>query len=147
MKNIKVLAAVIVFFLLGASSVSACSCMMESTKSISKKVKEAFTQSSAVFYGEVLEVNRQENSVSVKFRVSSSWKGKFSGEVIVQTAENSAMCGYNFEIGKRYLVYANGESDKFQTNICTRTAVGNADAKYLNKIKKPKYFLRGTREI
>lgn len=139
MKKLTILTALFVFLLVGASDVSACSCLMDNIQSTGKKVKKAFSQSSAVFYGEVLSVTRQENSVRVTFKVDKSWKGLTTGEAIVSTGENSAMCGFNFEVGKTYIVYANGS---LQTNICTRTAAGNDDAKYLTKLKKPKVYLR-----
>lgn len=142
MKKLIISAAVFCLFMLGASSVFACSCLMSNEKSESKKVKTAYKQSTAVFYGEVTEVARQADGLVVKFIVWSVWKGAVVGEKIVRTAENSAMCGFNFEVGKKYLVYASGESANLQTNICTRTSAQNADEKYLNKIKKPKYFVR-----
>lgn len=145
MKKLIISAAAIVFFMLGASEVFACSCLMENEQSDKKKVKTAYKQATAVFHGEVTEVTRQADGLVVKFRVSSFWKGAVSGETIIRTAENSAMCGFNFEIGKQYLVYASGESENLQTNICTRTSAQNADEKYLDKIKKPKSFLRAPR--
>lgn len=142
MKKFIISAAIVVFSLLGASDVSACSCLMDNIQSTGKKVNAAYKQATAVFYGKVTEVNRQEETVIVKFKVEKSWKGLNTGEVIVRTAENSAMCGFNFEVGGNYLVYTGGAVDNLQTNICTRTAAGNADARYLNKIKKPKLFAK-----
>ncbi len=95
-----------------------------------------------MFYGEVTEVNRQEDSVTVKLMVSRSWKGTVKREMIIRTAQNSAMCGFNFETGKKYIVYAVGTDDNLRTNLCTRTSSSYKDAKHLNKIKKPKSFLR-----
>lgn len=140
MKKYIFLIFAIIFMLVSADAVSACSCLASKEKSESKKVKTAYKQSAAVFYGEVTEVTRQENSLLVKFKVEIIWKGVSTKEVIVQTAENSAMCGFNFEAGKRYLVYGDGKSENLQTNICSRTSGQDADKKYLNKIKKPTSF-------
>lgn len=145
MKKLIISAFVGVLFMLGASSVFACSCLMDNEKSESKKVKAAYKKTAAVFYGEVLEVFRQTDSLTVKFKVETVWKGVVTKEVTVRTGENSAMCGFNFEVGKKYLVYAGGKIDNLETNICTRTSAQNTDAKLLNKIKKPKSFLKEKR--
>jgi hypothetical protein len=146
MKKITVLIAVFVFVLLGAGEVFACSCIVSNEQSTRKKIKTAYNQASAVFFGEVTEVNRQEGSVIVRFRVNSLWKGAAASEIIVRTAENSAMCGFNFKIGETYMVYANGADDALQTNLCTRTAASYTDARYLNKLKKPATFSAAVRK-
>ena len=62
-----------------------------------------------------------------------------SKEVTVSTGSDSALCGYNFEVGQSYLIYAGGVDVKnLQTNICTRTAkfaAAKADVKVLGKAK------------
>lgn len=152
MKKFIVLSAVIVLFLAGASDIFACSCMVDAKQSTSKKIQTSYKQATVVFYGEVTEVKRgsgtgesidpNQEPVTVKFKVERLWKGRVTSEVIVRTAGNSAMCGFNFEAGKKYLVYANDAGSGLQTNICTRTSVSSGDAKYLNKIKKPKLFAK-----
>lgn len=145
MKKFVFLTAVFIFSMLGASDVFACSCLAETKRSESKKVKAAYKDAAAVFYGEVIEVNRQADSLIVKFKVERSWKGQTARETVVRTAENSAMCGFNFEVGVKYLVYADRRNNNLETDICTRTSVRNADAKHLNKVKKPKYFAKGSK--
>jgi hypothetical protein len=54
--------------------------------------------------------------------VDRIWKGAHCGTVTVQTASDSAACGYSFEVGRTYLVYAFKEGG-LSTNICTRTRV------------------------
>ena len=94
----------------------------------------------AVFYGEVTEIKRQAEIVAVKFKVERVWKGRIESEVIVYTRADSAMCGYGFERGKKYMVYAEDESGKLAVFLCSRTAPTNTDARYLSKIKKPVIF-------
>jgi hypothetical protein len=66
------------------------------------------------------------------------WKGEMMKDFTVTTARQSAMCGYNFEVGKKYLVYANQSGDGLMVNNCSRTTVFNddGDAKYLKKFLK-----------
>jgi hypothetical protein len=65
-----------------------------------------------------------------RFRVSRAWKGVSSEYVDVETAEVGTACGYPFEVGEEYLVYAYGEptpsasvpGQRPGTSACTRTA-------------------------
>jgi hypothetical protein len=123
-----------------ASDVFACSCFTPEGIPIEKQVKDAFTKSSSVFVGQVVEVVKKPDNNLIKFRVEKSWNNKFQKEITVSTPSNSAMCGYEFVVGKKYLVYANGENANLSTYLCTRTAsaTANKDVALLNKIKKPK---------
>ncbi len=125
-----------------ASDILACSCIVQEDIPIEKQVKDAYTKSSSVFVGQVVAVikNPETYSVVVKFKVEKSWNKKFQEKITISTASDSAMCGYEFVVGKKYLVYANGENNNLGTNICTRTAsvVSNKDIAVLNKMKKPK---------
>jgi hypothetical protein len=130
--------------------------MVDNQESNSEQVQTSYEKANAVFYGKVVEVKRESvkdesRTVSyeylrVKFKVESSWKGQTTSEVFVRTAGDSAACGFAFEAGKRYLVYANDTGNGLQTTICTRTAAGSTDAKYLNKVKKPKEILKSPKE-
>jgi hypothetical protein len=73
----------------------------------------------------------------------TTWKAAEGKEVVLYTANDSAACGYNFEKGKSYLVYAHsqkrGEEKVLGTNICTRTALlsdAKEDLKELGEGKK-----------
>jgi hypothetical protein len=73
----------------------------------------------------------------------SLYKGKaFTDTLVVYTGRNGGDCGYGFEIGKDYILYANQESylqsffddqefpkgeDVYWTNICTRTQSFNQE--------------------
>lgn len=127
-------------FSASASDIFACSCFVPEGIPVEKQVRDAYTKSSSVFVGQVIELIKKPDNNLVKFRVEKSWNNKFQKEIIVTTPSNSAMCGYEFAVGKKYLVYANGENDKLSTYLCTRTAsaTANKDVAVLNKIKKPK---------
>lgn len=134
-----IFAAMVVTFA-SVENALACSCLA-SQESETRQIEGAFNGSEAIFAGEVVEVKGAgDNNLAVKFKVKKIWKGSAVKEITINTAENSAMCGYNFEVGKQYLVYANAAGDKFSTTDCSRTAVYSkkGDAKQLDKLKRKK---------
>ncbi len=130
------------FTILNVSSIFACSCVLLESDSIEKQVREAYTNSNAVFVGEVVEVIEKPDTfiTEVKFKNVKSWKNKFKDAVSITTGRGGGDCGYNFEVGKKYLVYTDGDKNKLRTNICTRTSAfeSNKDIAFLNKMKKSK---------
>ncbi len=130
------------FIVLTVGNVFACTCRLpDSHESIENQVRESFEKSSTVFVGEVIEAIEEHNiqSVTVKFRVEKTWNKKLQSEITLTTSLNSAVCGYTFEVGKKYLVYAFGDA-YLTTNICTRTASAeaNKDIVFLDRVRKPK---------
>jgi len=91
--------------------------------------KEALEGSAAVFSGKVLKIEKgtEEYELAVTLSVDRQWKGIEGKEVVIYTAKDGATCGYGFEKGKAYLVYANKamrDKDKatyLSTGLCTRT--------------------------
>ncbi|NIR58218.1 MAG: hypothetical protein GWO02_01190, partial [Gammaproteobacteria bacterium] len=72
---------------------------------------DAEASADAIFEGRVVALEPpaegdQQSPVRVTVRVSQQWKGIESEEVALTTAANSAMCGYNFELDRVYLIYA-----------------------------------------
>jgi hypothetical protein len=120
----------------------ACTCGSSGGNlSIKQQVKEAQKQSRAVFVGKVMKIIQQPDSsgVLVKLRAEKSWKGKLPREVTVATGIGGGDCGYRFEVGDSYLVYAYGPNESsLGTNICQRTSAlseARADIKHLGKSK------------
>ncbi|MGI0090021.1 MAG: hypothetical protein ACREAF_06730, partial [Nitrosopumilaceae archaeon] len=102
-------------------SAHACSCVAPAPP------KESLEKSDAVFLGRVVEIKKDlSNIVSsaqlipVKFEVQRVWKGPAEKTITVSTALSSASCGYEFQEGETYLVYAYGK-ESLQTGLCTRT--------------------------
>ena len=93
-----------------------CSCVRPESASIEREA------STVVFTGEVVSIAPIEEGYFVEFGVSERWKGPEGETIQVKTAANSAACGYAFDIGERYLVYAVGEETDLSVNICGRTA-------------------------
>ncbi len=111
-------------FVCSSFSVFACSCVMPGT------VAEEVERADAVFAGTVVSVVGSEYrayvfpDVEVTFTVEEYWKGVFSNPVIIHTGQGGGDCGFGFEEGKEYLVYAYAdENDNLHANICSRTAL------------------------
>ncbi|MEX0653685.1 MAG: hypothetical protein WD534_03330 [Phycisphaeraceae bacterium] len=124
-------AGLFVLLALSVEVASACSCMAPPPPA------EARDQAGAVFSGTVTQIDDDEGRrkiVTLEIARIWKWPGQPARTVEVSTASNSAACGFPFEQGKEYLVYADraGEDDAeaatFTTNLCTRTTL-LADAK------------------
>jgi hypothetical protein len=116
-----ILAVYAIWLFADPSKTHACSC------AVSGSPAEALARADAVFAGEVVSVRVGRSSllsyssadpVSVKFNVSRVWKGPRSDTITIKTVRSEVSCGYEFEEGRKYVVYArNGE-----TGLCSRTA-------------------------
>lgn len=137
------IALLVLFFTLSAGETFACTCdLAVGNRSLEKQIKENYKKSAAVFLGKVTEVIKDPNAffVKVKFESEKIYKGKFSEEVVITTGQGSGDCGFYFEVGKSYLVYAYGNLGNLETNICQRTSLveETKDLKILEKIRKKK---------
>lgn len=93
----------------------ACECFGPSPPS------KAFDESTAVFTGRVASVETVEHNKKVHFDVERAWKGVTETTATVSTGIDSGACGYDFEEGREYLVYAYGSNELLGSGICTRT--------------------------
>lgn len=92
---------------------------------------EALAQSDAVFAGRVTDIHIENQGpqlssadpVRVSFRVERAWKGGTASTLQVTTPRDSASCGFNFEQGKDYIVYAGEQAGELTTGLCSRTAL------------------------
>jgi hypothetical protein len=134
-----VLAVLGIVFLLPPQYAYACSCGPVS-------VQRLLSSSEAVFSGEVVDLKRNQKDPApdpppdpadyegapppapsyrvdmVSFRVSEVWEGpqRETLEVITERADG-ASCGYPFEEGQEYLVFAEGKGEPFETGLCSGT--------------------------
>lgn len=149
--------ALIISFLLLAPVISrACSCVG------SGQPCQAFWNASAVFSGEVQEVNvitpesvapdgtRIYGPMSKKIQLSVIEKFSGIGEekfVEIKTGGGGGDCGYNFQKGLKYLVYAyrNSETGALSTGICTRTQLLEKAAEDFDYFKNLKTAKPGAR--
>ena len=111
----------------------ACSCIEPPAPDV------ALEESAAVFAGKVITVDGPERravfvstfpfiafaggmgSTEATFQVSKVWKGPPHQQILVGTTGDSAMCGYSFEGGQEYVVYANNTPEGLSTTLCSRT--------------------------
>lgn len=85
--------------------------------------KKALEASAAVCLAEVVKIEEVDQQKMVTLKVEKWWKGGEKAELVVLTSKSGASCGYHFEKGKTYLVYARaGEKDKpMHVSLCSRT--------------------------
>ena len=133
--------AVLVFHSVDAR---ACNCDLPLLNRTPKQqVNQARKYACAVFSGTVLSIDEATYLERVTFKIEGFWKGTLSKEVVVVTSRGGGDCGYRFEVGERYLVYAYGVNEaNLGTNICQRTAPLSADAGDLKLLGKPKRPVR-----
>jgi len=100
----------------------ACTCLPPGSPS------EELERSTAVFSGRAVGMEvpsgrtmSSADPVEVTFKVYAVWKGPKSDTVTVTTARSSVSCGYEFETGRAYVVYARGKADDLQVSLCSRT--------------------------
>mgnify|MGYP002400743113 CR=1 FL=1 len=105
---------------------SACSC------AVNESVAEERNRSDAVFEGTVIGrkqtkklFNRSSaDPVAWTFQVHEVWKGGVVPEITVQSAMSGASCGFEFEQGRTYLVYARDTGEgRLDVSLCSRTAL------------------------
>lgn len=117
--------------LLFPASALACSCAAQAG-SREEVVEGELSRSDAVFAGEVIETQEPSSPASsvdpetVTFAVSEVWKGEEAETLEVKTPVSEASCGYPFEPGESYLVYASTDaelvgSNGLQVGLCGET--------------------------
>jgi hypothetical protein len=116
-------------------TVQACSC------ATAPSVQQALTGSTVVFTGKVAAIERVENSeLNVHLLVRRAWKGITEEAVAVGTPSQGSACGYPFEIGQNYLVYAyRHRADQLHTNVCSRTTLLGSASADLQILGEPRY--------
>lgn len=120
---------------MAATEALACSCLQKSS------VCNAFGDAKAVFIGKVVEGNSVERmsdmikagtkDLTFTFKVSRGFVGAKADQTIdVHTGFGFGDCGFPFEKGEEYIVYAYQSDDRkaLSTGICTRTThISRAD--------------------
>jgi len=114
--------------------VLACSCGTEFYSPA-----EEFSQANAVFEGEVTQIYEFGDGYRVAFVVTRSWKGISTSTVEISTGTGVGDCGYIFNVGASYVVYAYGEPNTLGTTSCSRTTdISRAaeDLSYLDSVQR-----------
>jgi hypothetical protein len=110
---VSVFAAVLHF---SSESVFACSCP---TVGPYGYVEGKLKSSSAAFSGEVLSIVSDGNRRKVTFKVLEFWKGRLTSEFTVSTDLLSSSCRFDFEVGKKYLVFSSLGNGEQYTGACS----------------------------
>jgi len=133
-------------FLILPKMVTACSCDLPvQGKSVRQQVIDARLKAEAVFVGKVLSVESPADMLykKITLEVRDEWKGANVQKVTILTGRGGGDCGYEFEVGGTYLVYAYGDNHTYLgTNICQRTAVYQNDLADLKFLGKPRSHRR-----
>lgn len=96
----------------------ACSCMRPGTP------VEEKTRHTRVFLGQVQAIEDDahgEHRRRVRFLVRETFKGTPVRRLSVETGMGGGDCGYRFNTGQDYVVYAWGQDDALATGICSLT--------------------------
>lgn len=119
----------------------ACSCRGRPT------IAEARERATVVFLGRVTEVREdtmdfhgtgeQDRARAITLRVLAGWKGAVADTAVVRTGAGGGDCGYPFEQGLTYLVYATGPDGDWRTNICQRTTAAAQATRDLEALGVP----------
>jgi len=109
------LGAALAVWLLTPRTARACSCMALS-------FEEQRERAAAIFEGRV-DLDRLEGGERIlTLRVTQAWRGVEHETVEIRTPTQSAACGFGFEVGQHYLVYATSENGALHVSLCSRTA-------------------------
>jgi len=101
----------------------------------------AYSQSKAVFIGEVVGEEKDGDTKTFDFKVERYWKGKRAKNIKIDVYETSRYQAF-FKKGEKYLIYADMNDDgKLSVSRCSRSRdVENAgeDLQKLGKGKVPR---------
>lgn len=101
----------------------ACSCIMQTFSEAADSAEVIFVGTAAATSGSQTEFGA---GVDVDFTVSEIYRGEAPADTVVRTPDNSAACGFAFEVGSTYLVMAQQSGEVLETNLCTGTSLADS---------------------
>lgn len=132
MRLISMLLGTVVVLALASPAANACTCAAP------RSPCEAYGTAAAVFVGTVAgerEIEQSQstnpaeldwNPVKYKFSVEQAYEGVHGTQIEVFTGLGGGDCGFPFQPGRRYLVYAYRKKEKLVTSSCSRTSLFEA---------------------
>jgi hypothetical protein len=114
---------------LSLSTLNACICLRTQFD------KEA-NKADIIFSGTVTSIHENCNSaipVCVSVTVNKCWKGNIENEINIYTGFGGGDCGFNFDVNKEYLIFANSEHI---TTSCHRTVLVEESHDIYNLMEK-----------
>lgn len=119
-RNPRLIAAFAALFFIRPVPAHACSC------AVADSAHEAWIDSALVFTGRFVDNEGEEEMGQLphNFEVDRVWKGPVSPILTVYTSDSDASCGYPFQRGESYLVYAHFWQSEgvFSTGLCSRNS-------------------------
>lgn len=110
-------------FLVHSGGAKACTCAAYPA-GIEQAVEVSYARADVVFFGEAIAVKKKRfRTPSYRdgtFRVRKRWKGSFEDTLLVRSNVGEIACGYDFRLGRSYLIFAHWEprSEVFTTSFC-----------------------------
>jgi hypothetical protein len=120
-------AAFIVFCNRGIAEACVCVPREMTSEEDRQELEEQVKKAVAVFAGEVAQLDE----MTVHFKVDAVWKGELGERVVMPINAGKgpdgtiaySSCDYDFQVGRKYVVFAYGESiGTMRAYSCTRTA-------------------------
>jgi len=113
----------------------ACSCVEPGD------VASSLDAAGSVFEGKVLSLRHRPaaHRITVRIEVLQHWKGESGKTIDVVTVDQGSMCGFEFQRGTRYLIFAQEKVSPLSVSICSRTKASSAaaeDIAELNRLAK-----------
>lgn len=150
MKQIVIVSLALMAILLSTEGAVACSCLrppINTEEKLRTAVATSLREANAVFSGEVIEMD----SLIIKFKVEKAWKGDVKDEVSIATgavkSEDgfflSSTCDYKFELGKKYLIFANSSKGKLKASKCSWTGILGERERFRNELERLKLLEAG----
>ena len=130
---------------------SACTCIT-GRASVKSRVRDELRRYDAVFVGSVTSFTdtllpflpeAPQSRIRVRkavVRLELSWKGPVSDSLVIWTGMGSGDCGYPFEIGERYLVFAIAtDSTRLSAHTCSLTQPFEGAGEYIKALGDPRF--------
>jgi hypothetical protein len=97
--------------------------------------EDQVSQSALIFSGKVKLIEPAGNNQNgVQFESIKVYKGTAVNQLSIRTAETTDACGFHFEVGQQYLVYATGKDR--EVSLCSRTRLFNDAADDLKRLAR-----------
>jgi hypothetical protein len=121
----------IAFIFFSVSAGMCCSCILSSQTEREEallKINESAYIFEAKVLSDSLTLETPESLQHFEFynhprvfsmQVRKAYKGELPRNITIETAASGAQCGEEFEVGKRYLVFASLVDDKLSTGLCS----------------------------
>lgn len=121
-----------IILLLAISKTFGCRCQKK--PSVKKEIKTSeIVVSGTILSKEIIDISGTVDNIPYKMQqacykmlVQKKYKGNFTQDTLcIQTGLDENDCGFDFKIGKKYIVYSSKgqftKPENFSTSICTRT--------------------------